>query len=380
MQNLYLCVIPADAGIPRHQECKDSLRWSLPPQCSGGGASDDSDECGDTVSRERTLAFHGAGVLLRAGPKLRGGKGLLQAVVFALALVVTRPTHAQEVKGLLCGPFRLVGRFQSPEITECSGLVVSRKNPGVLWVHNDSGDVARLFAVSENGTLWGTYRLAHADALDWEDMALGPCADPGKQCLYVGDIGDNRSRRPEIQVYRVEEPSVPPDGRPVEVTLKGTERFECRYPDGPHDAETLLVDPDTGIPYVVTKAREGTAAGVYRFPGRPDPGKMVTLEKAATLPALSSVTGGDVSRDGSMIFLRDYFSAYEYPRPLKAPFERAFDASPVRIPLPVEEQGEALGLAPSGTAVFTASEGLQGPIHKALCTKATQPKVSSRTP
>lgn len=379
MQNLYLCVIPADAGIPRHQERRDS-RWRLPPQCSGGGASDDGDECDDTLSSKGTQAFQGAGVLLRAGRKLHYRKGLVQAAVVALALVVTLPTYAQEVKGFLCGPFRLVGRFQSPQITECSGLVASRKNPGVLWVHNDSGDGARLFAVSENGTLRGTYHLTHADAFDWEDMALGPCTNPGNDCLYVGDIGDNKNRRPEIQVYRVEEPPVPPDGGPVEVTLKGTERFECRYPDGPHDAETLLVDPDTGIPYVVTKESEGTAAGVYRFPGRPEPGKIVTLEKAATLSALSTVTGGDVTRDGSMIVLRDYFSAYGYPRPLKAPFERAFDASPLRLPLPLEEQGESLGFAPSGTAVYTASEGLQGPIHKALCTGATEPKVSSGTP
>lgn len=310
----------------------------------------------------------------------RDRAGLLLTLPALLIALVSFPARAETDSGFLCGPFRLVGRLQSPEITECSGLVVSRKNPGVLWVHNDSGDGARLFAVSENGTLRGTYHLAHADARDWEDMALGPCAEPGRDCLYVGDIGDNKNRRSAIQVYRVEEPSVPLEGEPVEVTLRNVERFDCRYPDGPHDAETLLVDPGTGIPYLVTKEPEGTAAGVYRFPDRPGPGKVVTLQKATTLPTLSSVTGGDVTRDGSIIFLRDYFSAYGYTRLPNFPLERAFDASPLRVPLAVEEQGESLGLAPSGTALYTTSEGLQGPIHKALCTEAAEPKASSTTP
>ena len=32
-------------------------------------------------------------------------------------------------------------------LSECSGLVASRNNVNVLWVHNDSGDSARLFAL-----------------------------------------------------------------------------------------------------------------------------------------------------------------------------------------------------------------------------------------
>ncbi len=106
---------------------------------------------------------------------------------------------------------------------------------------------------------------------DWEALALGPCRDPDKECLYVGDIGDNMRHRRKIQIYRVEEPTVPLDGPPVRKKLKGTERFDCIYPDGPHDAEALFVDPIAGIPYLVTKERGGSAASVYRFPGTRNP-------------------------------------------------------------------------------------------------------------
>ena len=319
------------------------------------------------------------GRLLRCTRNICAWNGFLRTVLVALATLVGLPGQAQTTDSLECDPFRQVGRFASSEIMECSGLVVSRKNPGILWVHNDSGDRARLFAVEEDGSLRGIYHLASAKAVDWEDLAKGPCADPAKECLYVGDIGDNELRRSKIQVYRIEEPLVPVQGSPVETILQGVERFDCKYPDGPHDAETLLVNPANGIPYLITKESEGTTI-VYRFPQNPTAGKIVTLVKATILPALYSLTGGDVTQDGSMIVLRDYFTAYGYPRHEKGPFSEAFDDSPCWMPLGPEEQGEALGIDPSGTAVYTASEGLQGSIHKARCTPNGGHKGSSREP
>ncbi len=291
----------------------------------------------------------------------------MQPLLVALAVLAGPHAHAQTCPLLKCGPFHEAGRFTSPEITECSGLVVSRKNPGILWVHNDSGDTARLFAVKEDGSLRGIYHLARADAVDWEDLALGPCPRRGRECLYVGDIGDNERHRTQIQVYRVVEPSVPPAGPPVRTELKGTERFDCRYPDGPHDAEALFVDPDDGIPYLVTKEPGGSSAAVYRFPNMRDRGKTVTLVKVATLPSRSLVTGGDVARDGSVVVLRDYFFAYAYFRPLRGGISDAFGLPSVWVPLRMEEQGESLGISPAGTEIYTASEGTGAPIYKAEC-------------
>ena len=296
-------------------------------------------------------------------------RGVLRTLSASLVLLLlSLPVYAQTVTGLQCGSFQEVGRFESPKIAECSGLVVSRKNPGVLWVHNDSGDSARLFAVKEDGSLRGVFRLAHADAKDWEDLALGPCRNPRKECLYVGDIGDNMRHRRKIQIYRVEEPTVPLDGPTVRKKLKGTERFDCTYPDGPHDAEALFVDPTAGIPYLVTKEPGDSAAFVYRLPGTRNHRKVVTLEKVATIPSRSSVTGGDITRDGSMIVLRDYFFAYGYFRPHRGKISEAFGLPARCVPLSMEEQGESLGISPSGNEIYTASEGVDGPIHKAECT------------
>ena len=75
---------------------------------------------------------------------------------------------------------KLIGRVNDRRIKEASGLVASRKNKGVLWTHNDSGDRARVFAIStEDGHVLHELSVRGAGARDWEDLALSPS---GKLC------------------------------------------------------------------------------------------------------------------------------------------------------------------------------------------------------
>src|SRR5262249_7387635 len=106
------------------------------------------------------------------------------------------------------GPAVEAGTVDSDAIFEASGLVASRAHSGVWWVHNDSGDSARVFAISSEGALLGTFQLAGASAQDWEDIALGPGPKSGVDYLYLGDIGDNGEARENIVVWRLEEPAV----------------------------------------------------------------------------------------------------------------------------------------------------------------------------
>jgi hypothetical protein len=48
------------------------------------------------------------------------------------------------------------GNVQSSLVIEASGLAASRKNANVLWVHNDSGDSARVFAMPYCPVQWMT--------------------------------------------------------------------------------------------------------------------------------------------------------------------------------------------------------------------------------
>ena len=164
---------------------------------------------------------------------------------------------------------------------------------------------------------------------------------------------------------------VPLEGDTVYETLAGVERFDCQYPDGPRDAETLLVDPVEGIPYIVSKEAAGSTAA-YRFPGTPEQGETATLEKLTVLANRASLTGGDVSPDVTRIILRGYAAAYDYPLPDGGSFADMFSEIPCTISLTLEPQGEALAVGPSGLEVYTASEKSsvleeRAPVHKASC-------------
>jgi hypothetical protein len=113
-----------------------------------------------------------------------------------------------------------IGRLEHPAICEASGIVASRRYPGIFWVHNDSGNPPALFAVKRDGTLVREYTVG-APNIDWEDIAID---DAGH--LYLGDIGNNGGLLPIRSIYRIDEPdpAVKPEG-PLRVTLASHYRF-----------------------------------------------------------------------------------------------------------------------------------------------------------
>lgn len=296
----------------------------------------------------------------------RPAASLRTAILWAALGALLVPAGARGDGLLRCGPFEVVGRLALEEIQEASGLAVSRRNPGVLWVHNDSGDRPRLFAVTTSGRLLGIFVLKGARAVDWEDMAAGPCPSPEQgPCLFVGDIGDNLLARPTVQIYRVKEPEVPLEGSPVHTELDDVVRADYRYPEGSRNAEVLIADGRSGELYIVTKD-EASRTEVYRVPDGGRPGQPMTLEKVAVLPLRASLTAGDASFDASRIILRDYDTAFEYACPPGGALVEAFRAIPQMLPLPLQLQGEGLAMGPADE-VYTCSEGEDTPIYRARC-------------
>jgi hypothetical protein len=266
------------------------------------------------------------------------------------------------------------GIVVSDAIREASGIAASRRVDNVWWVHNDSGDSARVFAISTAGVTLGEYSLTGASAIDWEDIAAGPGPTAGVSYLYVGDIGDNAKSRASVQVYRVPEPLVnPASPQSTPQALSGVETLDLKYPDGAHDAEGLFVDSTTRDVFVVTKDLAGGVAGVYRAPA-PVPGSTITMSKVATvsLGALQGVTGADITPAGDVIALRTYLGVFLYPRTSGATIAQAFaQSSCVGAAPPVnggwpgsEPQGEALGFTRDGRGYVTVSEGVHAPLHR----------------
>jgi hypothetical protein len=246
------------------------------------------------------------------------------------------------------------------DIDEASGLVASRTQPGVFWLHNDSGDDARFFAVDAGGQRIGVFNVGGgATAVDWEDMSSGPGPDPGEY-LYFGDIGDNEEERPKITIYRVPEPDAAA-ARGGEVDLDSVDIIDLVYPDTAHNAETLLVDPQTGDLVIVAK---GEPTRVFIRPGPVAAGGPYMLVEIAPIdfsPVIA--TGGDISPDGDLIAVRTYDEALLWLRPPGASIAEAFAGEPCPIPLADEPQGEAFAFAGDGSGYYTVGEGSDEPFY-----------------
>lgn len=251
------------------------------------------------------------------------------------------------------------GLVEHEPIREASGIVASQKNPGVLWVHNDSGQPNLVFALSSRGTHLGIYVLDGLTNHDWEDIALGPGPEDGRSYLYIGDIGDNWAQRDLKYIHRVPEPRVRAR-QAASQNLSNIETIAFRYPDGRRDAETLLVDPVTKDLYVISK-REPQVR-VYRAPYPQSTSAPMTLEQVATL-ALNKhaaqdawLVGGDISPSGAEILLKSYSEVYYWARAPEQTVHQALAARPIALPYLPEPQGEALGWKADGTGYYTVSE------------------------
>lgn len=267
---------------------------------------------------------------------------------------------------------QVVGKIQSNEITESSGIAASRCNKNVFWTHNDSGDAAFIYAIGERGESLGTWKVAGAKNNDWEDIAAFK-NEKGECFLYIGDTGNNERLKSEFTVYRVREPQISGVEKnssrknPLETASAEAIRFD--YPDVRHDAETLLVHPQTGDIYILSKSLTG-AAGVYKLSKNYDFDKVNHLEKIAdiTVPAfpVGFLTGGDISPDGKRIILCDYFNGYEIALPEKAKnFDEIWREKPLIVELGERAQGEAIGYAVDGKSIFATSEKRNSPIIEA---------------
>jgi hypothetical protein len=223
---------------------------------------------------------------------------VLVTFTFALVPVNARPGEQQVRSGAFeCRPAGSAVRVA--ELPEASGIASSRLVPGRLWSHNDSSDPV-LIALDTKGSVTGRIRLSGVQVEDWEAIAVGPC--PAGSCINVADIGDNNASRSHITVYRVTEPEAAAESAPATAVFRGS------YPDGPQDAEALLVTPD-GRLHVVTKGETGPVA-IYRFPPQPQAGATVRLERVGKPrepgkpDQQTRITDGAVSQDGEWVVLR----------------------------------------------------------------------------
>jgi hypothetical protein len=232
-----------------------------------------------------------------------------------------------------------------PRIAESSGLAAFHLHPGIYWTHNDSGDGPYIYAVdSATGKTVATITLAGVGTpRDVEAISIGP-----DDRIYVGDIGDNLGGKwPYVWIYRLPEPK-----NLVDQTLRASQ-YVVKYANGPRNAESLVVDPKTGRPYIIDKNEEG--GHLFEGPVTLSSAHPNIFRPVATVDLWA--TDAAISPDGRQLAVRGYFGGIYY----------AWNGGRIKregqLDVPLQGQGESVSYSLDGTKLLFGSEGRNSPVQ-----------------
>lgn len=269
-------------------------------------------------------------------------------------------------------PFsRLAGLVTHRELDEISGLAASHAHDDVLWVHNDSGNPARLYAISRRGRLIARFDVVGAKNIDWEDIASFDL--DGRHYLLLADTGDNGGRRHDVALHVFEEPARLRNG-----TLTPAWTIRARWPDGPRDCEAVAVDATLGQVLLISKKRVPPelftlpladphedmveARRIGRLTGVPQVGEELKRRDPSLAALFSRVTAADISPDRRTLAVLTYGSVMFYRRNDDQGWADAVANPPETHDVPLIPQAEALGWSAGGAGLYATGESHPAPI------------------
>lgn len=253
--------------------------------------------------------------------------------------------------------------IQSDAVAEASGLAVSSRDTGLMWIINDSGAQADLHLFGKDGVDHGRVRVEGAVNVDWEDLSSFEL--DGKSYLLIADTGDNASKREDCVLYVVEEPAMPAAGQPLLGKVEVAWKIPFRFEDGPRDCESVAVDARVGKIILVSKRTKPPV--VYELPLKPASKDRVVAKRLGEttvappkgvplLPYIAQPTGMDIARDGSMGVLVSYYGVFLFPRTGKESWGEAFGKPPVILQPHGMAQAESVAFSKDGKTLTLVSE------------------------
>lgn len=252
-------------------------------------------------------------------------------------------------------PLKVVARLPAGSNRESSGIVRSRKNPDLFWVHNDSGDEPRLYPIHRDGSPYLSKEqpdvpgvlIEGATHVDWEDIAT--LADG---TLVIADMGNNGNARKDLAIYLVDEPSPTASrsapARRISVRYPDQTEFPPAKPDFNFDCEAIFSVGQTV--YMLTKHRSGDLrTKLYRL-DQPQTDSTNTLTLVGDFEIGGQVVAADCDPAGKRLLVLTMQKIWLFERDdLKTPFFQGRITSRSFF-LP---QAEAICFADDDTALLT---------------------------
>lgn len=240
-------------------------------------------------------------------------------------------------------------------LDEVSGIVASRTNPDVYYVHNDSGGKPEVYALNSKGKVIAILNLEGFNNRDWEDIAIGPGPDAQSSYIYVGEIGDNKAQYDELMLYRFKEPNLNKVLKKshTPITIKDIETIRFIFADGAKDCETLFLDSANGDVYLLSKREY--KVGLYQIKSPLSTSAVNVANRIQTLDFPLAVAG-DIAPARDNILIKTYENIYLWSVAKGESILDAMSKPYQELPYTVEPQGEAICFSLSGDSYLTLSE------------------------
>jgi len=255
-----------------------------------------------------------------------------------------------------------LGTIKDKRLTEISGLVVSKKNEGIFWVHNDSGNESEIYGINQYGEIIGIIRFPEKENLDWEDIAIGNGPEDNIDYIYIANTGDNLQVRKIYNIIRLKEPAINLNSKEQVIENIDYDTINFKYPDGSHDCEALFIDNKTKDLYIITKRDTLVNLYLISYPqltglNNINTAKFVTQTKLGfnrTKKTSSWICAADLSRDGNHLIVKSYDSIYYYK--IDTNLKYKLQEQPQSLHYIPEPQGESVAFSPDGKYYYTISE------------------------
>lgn len=205
-----------------------------------------------------------------------------------------------------------VARVEPAALNELSGMVGSRRHPGIFWVHNDSGDRSRIFALRADGSAAGDPEGIAVEGVinrDWEGIGID-----ANQNLLIADTGNNFNRRRDLTVYVIPEPNPSDRSARAIAVLPFFYPDQERFPPEQWNYDCEAIFAHRGSIYLLTKHRGDRSTRLFRLNPALD-GEIQPAQLARAFSIGGQVTGADIDPDNNRLAVLTYNAIWVFEPP-----------------------------------------------------------------